>query len=112
MKKKVANLIIEAYVRLCQHNDFDLVVDNIEQAIIEGGHLDALNEALKEDYLSANIVDGLCGCPPSESLYEAGYKTTRDVINADDKELLKVKGIGPGSLGLAREILSRGPRVI
>ncbi len=34
------------------------------------------------------------GAKSAKALYEAGFKTTKDVITADEKELLAVSGVG------------------
>ena len=34
------------------------------------------------------------GAKSAKALYEAGFKTTKAVINADEKELLAVSGVG------------------
>ena len=34
------------------------------------------------------------GAKSAKALYEAGYKTTKSVINADEKDLLSVQGVG------------------
>ena len=34
------------------------------------------------------------GAKSAKALYEAGYKTTKAVINADEKDLLAISGIG------------------
>ena len=34
------------------------------------------------------------GAKSAKALYEAGFKTTKDVIAADEKELLSVSGVG------------------
>ena len=34
------------------------------------------------------------GAKSAKALYEAGFKTTKSVISADEKELLKVSGVG------------------
>ncbi len=48
---------------------------------------------------SKNIIESLTklpgvGAKSAKALYEAGYKTTKSVISADEKELLSVPGVG------------------
>ena len=48
---------------------------------------------------SKKIIESLTSLPgvgakSAKALYEAGYKTTKSVISADEKELLTVPGVG------------------